>query len=77
LHIIRTLPQKSGWFLLKRPDGAVILRADLTGCDDELAVLSAKKETLNLMEKLIKEKGDNAHDWLPLFFERWRSVVKK
>ncbi|MFK5880135.1 MAG: hypothetical protein QM478_11660 [Flavobacteriaceae bacterium] len=77
LDIIRDIPQKTGWFLLKRPDGAVILRADLTGCDDELAILSGRKETLNLMDQLIKEHGEDAHDWLPIFFERWRDEVKK
>lgn len=76
LDIIRNLPQKSGWFLLKRPDGAVILRADLTGCDDELAILSGRKKTINLMEKLIKELGDDAHDWLPIFFERYRDEIQ-
>lgn len=77
LDIIKNMPQNSGWFLLKRADGSLIARADLTGCDDELAVLSARKETLELMDELIAKYGEAPNKWLHKFYEQWRDHVKK
>ncbi|WP_395377974.1 VirB4 family type IV secretion/conjugal transfer ATPase [Marinicella sp. W31] len=74
VDLIKKMEERSGWFLLKRADGSLVARADLTGCDDELAVLSARKETLALMDELIDEFGEDPENWLYEFLRRYKNV---
>jgi len=64
----------SRYFLIRQPSGSVLGKLDLTGCEDEIAVLSGRKETVLLMDKLIAQYGEQAENWLPEFKKRWRHV---
>jgi len=56
-------------FLLKHGEDTVIAALDLSTINEIIAVLSANKTTIAIMEKLKKEHGANPQDWIPYFFE--------
>jgi type IV secretion system protein VirB4 len=68
-QIIRTLEEKSRCFLIKRGVNSVVVKLDLGGMDEEITVLSGSAETVQIMNRAIKESGNNPDDWLPHFQE--------
>lgn len=74
-HLIRNeLTPESRQFVVKQNHDSVVVQLDLSGLDDEIAVLSARAETLPLMEEAISVAGDNPQSWLPVFHKLRRSV---
>lgn len=61
-------------FLLKQGEASVAIDLDLADLADFVAVLSGKRNTLRLMERLMREHGCNAQDWLPAFYAQWRDA---
>ncbi|BBB15504.1 type IV secretion system protein VirB4 [Candidatus Rickettsiella viridis] len=76
-ELIKTLPSESHYFLLNYGRGkeSVVLRANLHGLDDEIAVISGRKETVALLDSIRAEVGDDPNIWLPIFQQR-RKVKK-
>ena len=56
---------------------SVVLRANLSGMEKIIAVISAREESLKLLDILRKEVGDDPDVWLPIFLQRWRKICKK
>jgi type IV secretion system protein VirB4 len=63
-------------FLLKYSNDSIVASLDLSGCDDDTAVLSSNPKSLLAMERAIKECGENPKDWLPKFSEINRLSLK-
>ncbi|MBT9446688.1 MAG: VirB4 family type IV secretion/conjugal transfer ATPase [Hyphomonadaceae bacterium] len=80
LEIVRSLPDVSRAFLLKQGRTSVVVRLDLTGLDEDLAVLSGRAETIALLDRIRDDLGDaegggRADDpaiWMPEFHRRRR-----
>ncbi|HET9239206.1 MAG TPA: VirB4 family type IV secretion/conjugal transfer ATPase [Oligoflexus sp.] len=72
-EIIKSLSEESRMFLIKQGHTSMIGRLDLTGFDDELAVLSGSSDNNELLDEIISEVGDNPDNWLPVFHERRRA----
>lgn len=72
-NIIRTTEPSSRYFLVKQDNDGVVARIDLNGMDDIINVLSGKAETINLVDKIIKDVGEDPIDWLPIFFEKLKT----
>ncbi|MEO9204805.1 MAG: VirB4 family type IV secretion/conjugal transfer ATPase [Gammaproteobacteria bacterium] len=70
-ELVKTLPDDQHYFLLIHGRGtnkqSVVIRANLAGLEDEIAVISAREETINLLDDIRTEVGDDPADWLPLF----------
>lgn len=66
-QLIKNLDEKSRQFLIKQGEGSVVAEMNLAGMHDEIAVLSGNTETSNLVERLVKEHGDDPDVWLPIF----------
>lgn len=64
----------SGRFLVKQGASAVVAELDLRDLPDELAVLSGRTTTVELMETLQARLGETPEAWLPAFRESWRST---
>lgn len=69
---VRHLPEQSRTFLLKQRFAghgrhSVVARLDLSGFDDELAVLSGTTENNALADRAIDEAGDIPANWLPIY----------
>ena len=57
-------------FLLKQEHESCLCKLNLSKMPDALAVCSANKSTLGLLDKLRAEVGDDPKQWLPLFYQR-------
>lgn len=66
------LAPESHKFLVKQGHDSVVVELDLSGLDDELAVLSGRAETTTVAEEIIAEVGSDPAVWLPLFHQRRR-----
>lgn len=68
-ELVRTLPDTSRCFLIKRGDHSVVARLDLTGLSGELAVLAGTERTVRRLDALRQQVGDEPAAWLPTFME--------
>jgi type IV secretion system protein VirB4 len=66
-ELVRTLPDTSRCFLIKRGDHSVVARLDLSGMEGELAVLAGTERAVRRLEALRDELGDKPDDWLEPF----------
>jgi type IV secretion system protein VirB4 len=69
-HLVKHTPENSGQFLLKKGAESVIVKMDLSGMDDMLAVLSASLDNVEVMHAVIDEVGADPTHWLPIFLKR-------
>ena len=65
--VTQTLPNRRHTFLMQRPGGSVLCKFDLSGAREKIAVLSARRATYDLMQRLIAEHGDEPQAWVPHF----------
>ncbi len=70
--LVKTTDPASRFFLVKQDNDGVIARIDLSGMDEIIRVLSARVDTVIIMDQIIAEVGSDPNDWLPLFYERTR-----
>lgn len=66
-ELVRTLPDTSRCFLIKRGDHSVVARLDLTGLSGELAVLAGTERAVRRLDALREQVGDEPAAWLPTF----------
>jgi len=57
-------------FLVKQEHESALCRINLSQMPDTLAVLSANKKTVSLLDSILSEVGDDPKVWLPVFHER-------
>jgi type IV secretion system protein VirB4 len=68
-ELVRTLPDTSRCFLIKRGDHAVVAKLDLSGLPGELSLLGGTERTVRRLDALRAEVGDEPEDWLERFME--------
>ncbi|WP_392561092.1 VirB4 family type IV secretion/conjugal transfer ATPase [Orbus sturtevantii] len=76
--IIKNLADDSRQFLIKKADdpsvargNSVLAKIDLGGLGKgNLKILSASMDNITIMEKAIKEVGNNPDDWIPIFKDK-------
>ncbi|WP_218813799.1 hypothetical protein [Rickettsiella endosymbiont of Dermanyssus gallinae] len=73
--MIKTLPDDSHYFLLNYGRGkeSVVLRANLLGLEDEIAIISGRTETVALLDRIRVEVGNDPAVWLPIFHQQRKS----
>ena len=54
----------------------MVLRLNLTGLEDLIIIISAREESLAILDQLRVEVGDDPNDWLPLFLARVKQGYK-
>jgi type IV secretion system protein VirB4 len=62
--IKQDIPTGSRMFLVKQGHNSVVAKLDLKGFDAELTVLSARKGSIERMQRLIDEYGEDPKGWL-------------
>jgi type IV secretion system protein VirB4 len=67
LDWIRTADPAGRSFLIKHGQDSVVARLRLHGMDDLLKVMSGRAETIEELDRLRAELGDDPKDWLPIF----------
>ncbi|MDZ4078499.1 VirB4 family type IV secretion/conjugal transfer ATPase [Hydrocarboniphaga sp.] len=70
LELILTLDKESRCFLIKHGRHSVVAKLDLAGMDDEVAILSGRQDTVELLDRIIAETGDDPAAWMPVFHRR-------
>jgi type IV secretion system protein VirB4 len=65
LDLIRSLPAHSRCFLVRQSDASVVVRLDLSGLPEVLAVLSGRESTVRRLDALRAELGDEPAAWYP------------
>jgi type IV secretion system protein VirB4 len=61
-------------FLIKQGLNSVVAELRLDGLEDELAVLSGRTETVDLLDRLRAEHGDAPQAWMSPFLAAWRTL---
>lgn len=69
-NLIKNTDMGSRYFLCKHGKDVVVARIDLSGMEDVIHVLSARAETVAILDEIRAEVGDNPDDWLPIFRQR-------
>lgn len=66
-ELVKSLPDTSRCFLIKRGDHSVVARLDLAGLSGELAVLAGTERAVRRLDALRQQVGDEPAAWLPTF----------
>lgn len=66
----RELSRESRSFIVKQGHNSVVASLNLSGLDDEIAVLSGTTANVELLETIRAEVGDDPADWMPVFQEK-------
>ena len=69
-ELLRKHDLQSHKLLIKQGEDAVVIQLDLTGMNDELAVLSGTSANVNLLDSIRAAVGDDPDDWMPLFLDQ-------
>lgn len=69
-NLLKTTDPGSRYFLVKQGKDVVVARIDLSGMDDVVNVLSARAETVSILDAVRKEVGDAPEAWMSIFQER-------
>lgn len=65
--LIKSMSKESRRFLIKQGENSVVAILDLKGFSDEINVLSAREDTVRLLDEIRYDVGDEPSDWLPRF----------
>lgn len=55
--VVKSLDERSRWFLVKQGHASTVCRADLRGLDDALSVLSASTDNVEIMHRVLEEEA--------------------
>ncbi|MEO6716702.1 MAG: VirB4 family type IV secretion/conjugal transfer ATPase [Novosphingobium sp.] len=66
LELIRALPASSHCFLVRHANHSVVIRLDLSGMDEMLAVLSGREASVRRLDALRAATGDAPEHWYQL-----------
>lgn len=69
----KDMTSESRRFLIKQEKNSIVAELNLNGFDDEIAILSARAETVDLAEQVIAVHGDEPAIWLHHFNKQRRS----
>ncbi|MDP2011542.1 MAG: transporter, partial [Phenylobacterium sp.] len=69
------LTPESRRFLIKQGLNAVVAELALDGLDDDLAILSGRTETSDLLDQVRAVHGDDPTDWMPPFQAQRRRLT--
>jgi type IV secretion system protein VirB4 len=76
-NLLKTTDPGSRFFLVKQGKDVVVARIDLTGMDDVINVLSARAETVSILDEIRAQVGDAPEAWMNLFQDRMRLEKEK
>lgn len=73
-NLLKNTDPGTRYFLMKQGKDIVIARIDLSGLEDVVHVLSARAETVALLDRIRAEVGDDPKVWLPIFTRRVKEL---
>jgi len=72
LHLIKSTPKSSHYFLLKQAEFSCLATVPLAGLEDYICVLSGDMKKAILLDELRRELGNDVNTWLPVYIEKCR-----
>lgn len=69
-NLVKTTDPSTRFFLVKQDNDGVIARIDLGGMEEVIRVLSARAETVIMMDEIMNEVGIDPDDWLPIYYKK-------
>lgn len=69
-NLVKTTDPSTRFFLVKQDNDGVIARIDLGGMEEVIRVLSARAETVIMMDDIMAQVGPDPDDWLPPYYEK-------
>jgi type IV secretion system protein VirB4 len=69
-EIVRTLPDSSHAFLVRQGNESAVVRLDLSGEKEILAILSSRERSVRLLDEIRCEVGEDPQAWMPELMER-------
>jgi len=69
-NLLKTTDPSSRFFLVKQGKDVVVARIDLAGMDDVVNVLSARAETVSILDEVRAQVGDEPEAWMAPFQQR-------
>ncbi len=76
-NLLKTTDPGSRFFLVKQGKDVVVARIDLSGMDEVINVLSARAETVAILDEVRGKVGDAPENWMAPFQERVRLDKEK
>ena len=85
-QVVKSLDERSRCFLVKQGHASAVCQLNLRGFDDELAVISASTDNIDIMDSIIKKTAERLgisidavkpEDWLQTFYEERKGSGKK
>lgn len=76
-NLLKTTDPASRYFLVKQGKDVVVARIDLSGMDDVVNILSARAETIVILDEIRARVGDAPEAWMPLFQEKVKLEKEK
>lgn len=76
-NLLKTTDPGSRYFLVKQGKDVVVARIDLSGMDDVINILSARAETVGILDEIRAEVGDAPEAWMTPFQERVKLEKEK
>jgi len=73
-EIIKHADPSTRLFLVKQEHQSSVCQLNLSFLEDYLTVLSGNKKTVQLLDHLRKEVGNDPKVWLPLFYEKRKAL---
>ena len=70
LEIVRTLPDTSRAFLVRQGNESAVVRLDLNGEREILAILSGRERSVRLLDEIREKVGEDPRAWMPELMER-------
>ena len=84
-QVIKSLDERSRCFLVKQGHASAVCQLNLRGLDDELAVISASTDNIDIMDRIIQEtarslgvepNGLHPEQWLQTFYDNRKGSGK-
>ena len=75
-QLIKTTDPSTRYFLVKQSNNSVVARIDLSGMDDVINILSGRASTVNILDEVLKEHGDDPEKWIPIFNKRVNEMLE-
>ena len=68
--IVKNTDPSSRFFIIKQDTHTAITRIDLSGMSDAIHILSGRAETVELLNSIRQDIGDEPEDWIPIFLAK-------
>ncbi len=75
--MIKAMPDDCRMFMVKQGHRSTFARLDLSGMDDELAILSGSTDNIEILHDVLAEVGEDPAVWAPVFHRKRKERAKR